>query len=606
MRILREKYFIPVVLLTAFLLIPLRAMAAPVLHFSDITSGPKTGNSDGVGSGAIVTVWGNNLGSSQGSSKVYVGSVEATAIYYWKNADGVLPSGPADLKTYHRMQEIAFAVPAAAVDGPNTIKVKVSSEESNTLAFTIRPGNIKFIKATGTDAPGNGSWNSPLRTLGYAFAGDQVTGTAGRIAAGDIYYSVGVGSTAGLKIGGNNPVLGTASNPISLIAYPNTKVAISGKAYNGFVVFNYYASSYSRMSQYVNLAKLSITANGSEPEPANGIGVNIGNRLVGLEITGPTVYGGYGGAITGTAGKSAGGGKYYGIYIHHYGYANGVPYNEDYRTWTHPPYTSPTSSCTTCTSTDAFQHLYYISNRSPDLVEAYEIGWNHLADNPILHGIHIYDQGTVGGWSGVMKVHDNVIKNQRGGAIDIAYPAGTYATVPLEIYNNIIVSDQDDVYTGGAFRVDKGGPAKVYNNTIYGYGYKNFFNNASTDYRNNVMIDNKGVQFITNNLSLPPNAQSNNLFYSTASTPKPAWATDATGNINADPHFFSAVRGNFALKPSSPAKYKGTDAVISTAPTDFFGKARKPGSVSIGAIEYDIDLVVPPPLENLRVTPIKQ
>lgn len=45
---------------------------APILNFSDITSGPDTGLGDGYGSGAIVTIWGNNLGSSQGASTISV------------------------------------------------------------------------------------------------------------------------------------------------------------------------------------------------------------------------------------------------------------------------------------------------------------------------------------------------------------------------------------------------------------------------------------------------------------------------------------------------------------------------------------------------------
>ena len=53
------------------------AFAEPVLYFSDLTSGPKTGLGDGKGSGAIVTVWGRNLGNSQGTSEVYIGNAEA-------------------------------------------------------------------------------------------------------------------------------------------------------------------------------------------------------------------------------------------------------------------------------------------------------------------------------------------------------------------------------------------------------------------------------------------------------------------------------------------------------------------------------------------------
>ena len=77
------------------------AAADPVLFFSDITSGSKSGNSDtshgrtGL-DGAIVTIWGRNLGETQGSSKVYANGVEAASYYSWGNA-----ITPADLITLH-------------------------------------------------------------------------------------------------------------------------------------------------------------------------------------------------------------------------------------------------------------------------------------------------------------------------------------------------------------------------------------------------------------------------------------------------------------------------------------------------------------------------
>ena len=77
------------------------AQIPPVLNFQDIESGSATGNSDPYGNGAIVTIWGSNLGSSQGTSQVYFrdssGTIrQAGHVYYWKNADGQLPGGPAN------------------------------------------------------------------------------------------------------------------------------------------------------------------------------------------------------------------------------------------------------------------------------------------------------------------------------------------------------------------------------------------------------------------------------------------------------------------------------------------------------------------------------
>src|SRR4051794_9436066 len=96
------------------------AAQPPVLNFSDLTSGPKTGNTDtSLGQtsgtdGVIVTVWGTNLGATQGSSKVFVNGAEAS-VYSWGNA-----TAPADLHTRHHLQMIAFQVSHLATDGVGT------------------------------------------------------------------------------------------------------------------------------------------------------------------------------------------------------------------------------------------------------------------------------------------------------------------------------------------------------------------------------------------------------------------------------------------------------------------------------------------------------
>jgi hypothetical protein len=70
-------------LLIGILILAQSALSAPILCFSDLASGPKTGNSDvSLGQtagtdGAIVTVWGKNLGASQGTSRVFVNGTEA-------------------------------------------------------------------------------------------------------------------------------------------------------------------------------------------------------------------------------------------------------------------------------------------------------------------------------------------------------------------------------------------------------------------------------------------------------------------------------------------------------------------------------------------------
>ena len=609
-----------VIMLAGFLLTPLRAFAGPTLNFSDIDSGPSTGNTDGVGSGAIVTVWGNNLGATQGTSTISVGGVRATAVYYWKNADGTLPGGPSDLSTYHKMQEIAFAIPASAASGANTISVTVNGATSNTIPFTVRPGNIKFIKSGGNDG-NSGTWSSPLASFAY-FNGTYQTGSSGHIAAGDIVYAVGVNSTSGLKIGGNYPALGTAINPIAIIAYPNSSVKISGSdgvTGDTAVIDNYYYSENSRSSQYVNLSKLSVTASNPTcastpgPDPVNGIIPTTGNRIVGVEITGPTVYAGYGGAITcsaagsTTGGSACGGGKYYGLYIHNFGYSNGYSYSDNPNTWTSPPYTGTNGACfgadqnghSSVNSVDRFQHLFYISNRSGSAIPAYEIGWNNLSNNPILHGIHIYDAGIMGGWTGSFLVHHNAIINQRGGAIDVSYGlAGqAYNNTPLKIYSNLIVNNQASTTGGLAFRMQNASyaPVSIYNNTISGYSLASYFEDYSDDVKNNIFVNTwgQGVSYI--NSVGEPSSHSNNLFYSSGgATPSlPSFFSTSEGDLNSNPLFTNASGNDFTITSTSPAYNAGTSSVLATAPTDFFNQPMLSGAVSIGAFGITGNVVGP-------------
>lgn len=578
--------------LCALLLFTVNAWAAaPRLNFTDIDSGPKSGNTDGVGSGVIITVWGQNLGATQGTSKVYIGNVEATQVYYWKNADGALPGGPSELFSYHKMQEIAFSVPAGSVDGTNTIKIVTPDGDSNTLPFTVRAGGIYFVKSTGNDTTGNGSWSNPWLTMNNVVAGGN-----GKLVAGDTVYFVGVNSTTGLKIAGGAGLIGTAANPFSFIAYPNTRVNISGSSGN-YVVDTWYESQ--NHTTGVNLSKLSITASGNgavAPKAAVAMRTIPDCRYIGIEITGPTVYGGYGGAITNSS-YGTQGGKFLGLYIHHFGYANGWPFDSNSATWTSPPYDGIAGvDCTNCTTVDRFQHLFYISNRSGTRVNAYEIGWGHFTDNPILEGLHVYDVGVGNGWIGTIKLHNNVVKNQRGGCIDLSYDDNS----PIDIYNNLLLSDVGNPYTGPAIRdAGTGGSTiRIYNNTIVGYSEPSDSPTGSVhDYRNNIMVDNRGVAFI----SREPPIHSHNLFYSLVSTPQPTWASAETGNVIGNPLFANTATYDFSLQVGSPAISAGYNTTA-LAPYDFLGNVRSItpdlGAIGVGDGSGSDDVTTPTTTTN--------
>ncbi len=594
MRIDCGKYRIAIIVFVLFLVFPLvasTAVAAPVLNFSDIVSGPATGNTDGVGSGAIVTIWGQNLGSTQSTSTVYVGSVQATAIYYWQNANATLPGGPSDLYTYHKMQEIAFAVPATAVNGANTISVKVGGVTSNTLPFTVQSGNIRFVKSGGSNSTSSGSWSAPFATLQGAMTG------GGIVVPGDIIYSVGVGSTSVVSVGHTASMQPNSSstNPIALVTYPNTTalIAVTPGGGDGLdaAVECWYPSN--RNNQYITLSKLTITCDGSQGNCNTDTGIGIspfqGWRAVGCAITGPTVYSGSEGAVgaSGAGSNIIGPSWWLGLYIHNYGVVvSGWHWNDDTSTWTANPcsVTVPSGE----TSINAYQHLFYVSLRSNTLPNqpGYEIGWCNLINNPIMHGIHLYD---IGGYTTTfttpLLIHNNFIWNQGGHAIDISLP---YACTVM-LYNNIVGVDSSNIYAGQVIGAYGGSSTNYfYNNTFYGYNVSslndgNIMSSGTNYFINDILVDTKGNPYFET--SDTPNTQNNDVFYSTYSSPPslPGWYSTGDSGKNANPLFNNAGSYDFSLQSGSPALAAGAN-LTATYPLDFYGNTR-PVPQSIGAAE---------------------
>lgn len=567
------------IIMFAFALHPLESFAAePLLYFSDITSGPKTGLGDGKGSGVIVTVWGANLGSTQGASQISVGGVPASYVYYWGNADTTGASGPADLYTYHKMQTISFSVPAAAADGANTVSVTVNGIVSNTLPFTVRAGNIWFVKSTGVDANGRGSWSSPFKSMFYVTKSTSDGGPNPGISAGDTIYvadNISENNIYVVNNGGN--LMGTASAPISLIAYPGALVTMNQ-------IQNYGFGPNSHSSQYWNIAKITVLATG------DGINTFRGMRAIANEITnypGGCALG-MGGGISGSdinypndaAHDVVGGGiKVYGNYIHNYG----------------------------CDTTTKFQHTLYISNRGAVPQQAFEIGWNYLRDNKTYHALHIYDEGPCGDFTGAINVHDNVVKNQTGVGFGISagsFTANPCFSMPVNVYNNLFINvgqeNPGDTYHSYAIGMSGGfnkATVKIYNNTIYGFSVSGastpaFFNSMSNatgtfsgywEFVNNIVVNTNGIPY-TSGGWVAPNVHTNNLWFDTNGVlPPPSWDTNP---LTVDPQFLDATNGFFNLQAASPARGTGADT-SSILLRDFRGIKR--GTVkpySIGAQEY--------------------
>ncbi len=551
-------------LLSISLFFPFVAYASqPMLFFSDITSGPKSGLGDELGQGAIVTIWGTNLGSSQGNSKVYIGGQEAAYVYYWGNADGSPLAGPAKLYESHKMQTISFSIPSSAPDGATSIYVVVNSQTSNTLPFTIRSGNIYFVKTTGSDSTGDGSWSSPWRTLDYIGSG-----AGGRIKAGDIIYiGDGVQEIDGFRYGTtcSSEISGTPTNPISVIAYPGAKVLAQGTGYG--------IGNYCQVNKYWNFAKFLVKTN------SMGIGSSYGGRIIGNEITNYPggCADGQAGAIGTGQGQMNSGLKVFGNYIHDFG----------------------------CITTSKMHHTFYISNRTGTPLESYELAWNYLIDNKARGALHIYDEGICGDFAGTMKLHDNVVINQSGVGACVVTGGTTDPcfTMDVEIYNNLFINTGLANWNDPAITLqgsNNKANIKIYNNTIYGYSGSCAVNVSSNfggtwEYRNNIVVDTNNLSFSCSNVKSPTTA-SNNLWYhggdGNPASP-PSWDNSP---LRSDPLFVNPGLGDFRLKEGSPAIDAGYNTMVKR---DIIGVYRPQGEAyDIGAYEY---VKHPSAPTNLRV-----
>ena len=442
----------------------------PTVAFTDLISGPDTGLGDGLGSGAIVTVWGYNLGSTQGSSTIeFVDSLSVARtpyVYYWKNADGTLPSGPANLYESHGMQEIAFSVPDSAlgtgrikitVDGKVAVKHDTTTENpQGDISFLVREGNIYHVKSNGNDSTGDGSFANPWLTV--AKGDSTATG-------GDTLYVHDVSTTATGTSGtdsyayyNNQGFKSDKTNQFAYVSYPNTRANLYGKVGIGMYLTSGIVSS-----------KLSVFASNCADETLEGCSENgtVGiipsdwGRVIGNKVTDREgmCASGQSGAISGGI-DTIQGAKIYGNYVHDY----------------------------SCPNTGKLHHTTYVTIRDLDndaTIDPPDFGWNYLKDNHAKNGIHYYDEDNghtdeCGDWSSDVLIHNNVVMNQGGNGINYESQCGW--TNDARIYNNVLINvglpvDIDCTFncgsTAGGISIGDGkdagllGDVYIYNNTVY-------------------------------------------------------------------------------------------------------------------------------------------
>lgn len=352
---------------------------APFLAFSDLTSGPKTGNTDtsrgaalGV-DGAYVSMWGNRLGIGDlSSSRVKIGGAWCKVIYA---GPAIPPWSPATLvNEMQNMQLIIAQVNHAAADGPGEIVVTVAGVESNALPFTVRPGRIFYITDTGNDATADGSWQKPLGTYRY------INGVADR--PGDICYVKDFNASATVRL----TTIPTEAMPCALIAYPGSSSQLGTddtealEIYNGFNEVPFWT-----VSKFVIRGSIS------------PIGQPRGHSLMGCNVSAGHTIDRNQGCIGGGSDRT----RLMGCELHHVG-SGATSYSDLY-------------------------HLIYYSGGKrnspvevPDVTGGYEIAWNYFHDNLVNRNINVFNDFNTGNFSSHLlngKVHHNFMRDCCGSGI---------------------------------------------------------------------------------------------------------------------------------------------------------------------------------------------
>jgi len=531
----------------------------PVLYFSDITSGPKTGNTDvSLGqtsgeNGAIVTIWGRNLSGGT----VYCNS--AASVYYYYRGNAVQP---ADLYSFLRMEMISFQIDHLAQDGSGTIYVIVNGRQSNTLPFNVRSGNIYFVKTNGNDA-GNGAWNSPWKTIIKA---------KDAIGHGDIAYICnGVNQISETEFGAcvNLGTDGLAGNPKALIVYPGAVSRVGnpniGRAFH---VFN---QDSNRNSVNWVISKFTLTT------AEVGVSGQSGFRVIGNFVTAPNGDG-LDGAIGGIGSN---------VYI----LGNELD-------------SVGSPNC------DKLYHAIYITGirrddppRAPTETNR-EVAWNYIHECRSNRAINVYSEQQYSAFIEGHRIHDNVIIDQQGDGILLGY----YVTGVNSIYNNLIIraglgpewvtgsSYHTGIRISAGHELVTGTIVYCYNNTLYGCGWNGAQTGESGHFLispetllhlslmscSNNIVRSTGEPYIAGESGAPPTGDYKNCWFGAGAAP--VWDNTA---INSDPLFVNLNANNFQLQSGSPCINSGRNLSAIVA-RDILGVSRPQGTAfDIGAFEYN-------------------
>ena len=600
--------------------VPVAFSAAPVLFFSDLTWGPKTGWEGSSSKGAAVTIWGNNFGSPISTSYITVGGVNILSTDTSGCAEWAV-TGTSN-HVARGLQRTTFWLNSNMLSGNVTISVTVNGVKSNTLPFNITTGTIYFVSVTDGDnsynglystRTGHGGSDGPFKDL-WKFnpcgANDpnHTPGSCNPSRDGQyiVYVRKGIYTTADpagdpaesfITMRGN---YGGTNKQKALIGYP-AEVAEIDCTNNILMWFpvDYQFSGYGTYN-YFTWAKLYLNGHTSGGIGAGAFGTN--TRFIALHFkdfrgacqcgvietsNAPYVY--FYGNIFENCGDDS---MKHNIYIKTYGdrvYTNESPSQYNYIGWNefNAPYAS-----------DEHGGTIFLS--------VCQAGGSCGTPNGHYTN-HIY-------------IHDNYFHD--GTQSDFVYADDSEQVDYVWVWNNI--------FTGGsgnsAIFLTFGNLNHwyIYNNTFYNtgdsdgvVGIVNDSSKSDVRFANNIIFANnspsQGFIYTDNFTSgISSISSTHDLFYSPTGVAPPALGGGVTNYVTSDPKFVDPVNRIFSLQPGSPALGTGTSSLIRDASSDIpiatrdYNGLLRATPYDIGAVQYTVgtpDYTIPAAPKSLRIIP---
>ena len=320
--------------------------AAPVLFYSDIDSGPRSGGEGGQ-DGAFICIYGEQFGSGRAASFISIGGTQVVNYKLWTD-----PGEPYRPGHYAKAcAQISHATP----DGKSMVELTTAQGKSNSLPFTIRGGKVFFVAPHGGDLTGNGSDQHPWQTIKHCKS---------RMSAGDICYV-----RDGLKVT-TNEAYGTAvvldssgepGKPRALVAYPGASVIVDNASTLGALRA---LTNYDRFGDisYWTVAGLSFNSAHVSFQLLRGNGIRVVDNDV--QCTGSYCYGYDAGLLVGGPGATTTGITILGNRVHDVGCGE----DSDYHSSVHPCNWFPVARITMSTSGSTWRITQWPGSFGPGYV----------------------------------------------------------------------------------------------------------------------------------------------------------------------------------------------------------------------------------------------